>query len=410
MTINGAKGDDTLVDHTGEFKGVTFIGGEGKDTFYVERNTIIADATAEDTIIVVQNGRRYDNSPSVVKYDLRSTRKNEVLKGGNSEDILFAYHKNVTLIGGAGKDLFLLDHISQRIQDLSSEDIVSLVSTDESLRQRWIAECNRTGAKLEFDISLSKPGAFTAWSGDDFLVGSDGHDSLWGGSGNDTLAGHEGADALYGESGQDRLSGFEGNDTLFGGSGNDELYGYLDHDQLNGGSGDDLLDGGSGHDRLVGDVALDMLNSPDRTSNDTLSGGDGQDTLYGGFGNDVLMGGNGNDLLVGDTGDDTLVGGMGQDTLTGGSGRDSGRDVFVFNPSNEAYLTTITDFVSGEDRIDVSGFTLAGFTSTAIRNSVTFNATTRMITADFNADGFLDLNVRLTSGTFNKTNDLVVTL
>ncbi len=65
--------------------------------------------------------------------------------------------------------------------------------------------------------------------------------------------------------------------------------------------------------------------------------------------NNVIVGTNGADTLVGGAGDDLLIGGVGADTLTGGAGR-----------NGFAYLTmrdagdTITDFVPGKDRIDIS--------------------------------------------------------
>jgi Ca2+-binding RTX toxin-like protein len=86
-----------------------------------------------------------------------------------------------------------------------------------------------------------------------------------------------------------------------------------------------------------------------------LSGSSGNDSLSGGAGNDTLLGGPGNDSLSGGTGNDTLLGGPGKDRLTGGSGRDT----FDFNTLSEmgvarATRDIITDFVRGQDRIDLS--------------------------------------------------------
>lgn len=65
------------------------------------------------------------------------------------------------------------------------------------------------------------------------------------------------------------------------------------------------------------------------------------------------IGGTGDDRLIGNYADNRLTGGPGQDTLTGGLGKDT----FVYNnasESTERRPDLITDFTSGQDRIDVS--------------------------------------------------------
>ncbi|MCP4195179.1 MAG: hypothetical protein GY768_31650 [Planctomycetaceae bacterium] len=89
---------------------------------------------------------------------------------------------------------------------------------------------------------------------------------------------------------------------------------------------------------------------------DTLIGGDGDETLSGGLGDDALTGGAGADSLEGGQGNDTLSGGDGVDTLSGGAGQ----DVFVFSLVSDSGLgtesDTITDFVVGDDALDLSAF------------------------------------------------------
>ncbi len=83
----------------------------------------------------------------------------------------------------------------------------------------------------------------------------------------------------------------------------------------------------------------------------------GNDTVTGTIYNDRLLGAAGRDSLLGDKGRDILIGGPGNDTLDGGNGHDvltgnDGVDRFVFAaPLNAAHSDTITDFVTGEDRI-----------------------------------------------------------
>ena len=77
------------------------------------------------------------------------------------------------------------------------------------------------------------------------------------------------------------------------------------------------------------------------------------------------IGGSGNDLLVGNDVANKLEGGEGNDRLYGAGGADElwggkGKDAFIYgnlSDSTQAAPDQIMDFVSGEDRIDVSGIT-----------------------------------------------------
>ena len=71
-------------------------------------------------------------------------------------------------------------------------------------------------------------------------------------------------------------------------------------------------------------------------------------------------------------------------------------------------MNTITDFSTNSDKIDLSAFTLAGFSITTIRNAVQFNSATRTLSADINQDRILDLNVRLNTSSFNLRNDVII--
>lgn len=146
------------------------------------------------------------------------------------------------------------------------------------------------------------------------------------------LAGSRKHDRIVGSSGRDVLKGMDGNDTLIAG---------LGHDSLNGGVGNDLLVGGGHNDSLVGGLGRDVL-----------YGGTGNDRLIGGDHNDTLLGETGRDVLHGGAGDDRLIGGLDADRLTGGAGRDTFK--FSIQDTPTARPDVITDFVPGQDRIDLS--------------------------------------------------------
>lgn len=106
------------------------------------------------------------------------------------------------------------------------------------------------------------------------------------------------------------------------------------------GQANDVVQAGSGDDTIYGGDGAD-----------NLSGNDGNDLIRGGVDADTIHGGKGNDILFGDEGNDIIYGGTeGHDRLTGGLGEDR----FAI-PNDGAWVDTITDFVSGTDRISVTG-------------------------------------------------------
>jgi Ca2+-binding RTX toxin-like protein len=116
---------------------------------------------------------------------------------------------------------------------------------------------------------------------------------------------------------------------------------------------------------LTGDVSLGGSDPATihnyGTINGTVTLGAGNDlfvnaggtsgAVFGEAGNNTLIGGPGNDLLIGGGGNDVLDGKGGNDMLTGGAGADK----FVFDtPLTVPGVATITDFVHGVDKIDLS--------------------------------------------------------
>ena len=112
------------------------------------------------------------------------------------------------------------------------------------------------------------------------------------------------------------------------------------------------IDGDSGNNTLTGTNSADVING--FGGNDEIFGLGGNDTLNGGTGSDTIYGGSGNDTLNGEGGNDFLDGGSGTNTLTGGANMDT----FAISYRGSQY-TTITDFVDGADKIDVSGWNIS---------------------------------------------------
>ena len=99
---------------------------------------------------------------------------------------------------------------------------------------------------------------------------------------------------------------------------------------------------------------------------------------------DSLVGGAGNDTISGGDGADTITGGIGRDSLTGGAGAD--RFVFGANTSATAYSSNaaatdvISDFVSGTDKIDITGLS-GGIATSFIGNVANYTTGLNAMTA-----------------------------
>jgi len=108
---------------------------------------------------------------------------------------------------------------------------------------------------------------------------------------------------------------------------------------------------------IVGTGAADVLSGVGDGA--LIEGLDGSDTIFGSVGDDRILAGAGRDLVQGSDGEDRIFGGGGFDTLAGGTGTDTltggaGDDIFVILPGDS--IDRITDFVPGQDRIDLTAF------------------------------------------------------
>jgi len=251
--------------------------------------------------------------------------------------------------------------------------------------------------RLNADGSLDR-GFGTLVNGFETVIGTNGNDVIIGGDVRDNITGYAGKDLIDGGAGADSISTGSGADVI--------RYTHISdsYRSSTGSHSDFILDFTANQDRIDlaalgftgfgngrgGTLAVVENENSERTylksydadadgnrfeitlnglyedrlttsnvlfSPITLNGTASANTLTGTAATEVLNGLKGNDTLNGGFGDDVLVGGAGRDNLTGGSGD----DVFRFANVNDSYRTDttvfsdlITDFVSGNDRLDVS--------------------------------------------------------
>lgn len=351
--VPGQFASHAMLHEIGHAVGLSHPGGNGPNAAYSVDSTIMSyngGATASRGNGTAPQGLQiYDIAALQFKYGANHTYN----AGDNSYDLTGAI-KVFTLWDGAGSDtISSITYTGNVVIDLREglENLTRVGST-----KMWIA----FGA----DIESAKAG--------------NGHDTLYGNKLDNPLYGGRGNDSIYGGEGQDKINGNEGNDFLSGDAGNDTLNGGQENDVLQGGAGVDNLYGNTGDDTLYGDDDQDTLEGND--GNDTLNGGNGDDSLsgakhddllLGGAGNDLLSGGSGNDQMIGSEGNDTIQGNADLDMLVGGAGADrlsggSEGDIFVFagfEESTDTVFDTITDFVRGQDHIQLTGL---GFNAVAM--------------------------------------------
>ena len=235
---------------------------------------------------------------------------------------------------------------------------------------------------------------FNGRGGDDIIAGNAGTDKYDGGTGIDVLSFEDTHfDQFQGRGivldvkkgtvtdswgGKDTFKNFE------------EYRGSVFGDTMNGSRASEVFRGGAGADNINGDLGFDTVEYHrdfrlggtqgivanlsnvnaqtvvdsfgfrDRLKNiEAISGTNFGDSITGSALANRLYGLDGADTINGGAGNDEIVGGGGADTLTGGLGRDSfifAKDYNDFDVENydmqSQFGDTITDFVSGVDRIE----------------------------------------------------------
>ena len=290
----------------------------------------------------------------------------ESLLGGDGTDTILGQGGDDTVDGGDGNDSILGGTGADNIDGDDGQDTIDGGADNDSI---------------------------VAGDGQDSVGGGGGNDSIDGGNGRDTIDGGAGDDTLNGQSGRDSLEGGAGNDSVLAGSGNDIANGGDGDDSVNGQGGRDSIRGDAGDDTLIGDLGNDTIDGGQ--GNDILNGNSGRDVLTGGADSDRILGGSGNDNIDAGQGDDTVRGHNGNDTIRGGGGADlldgdSGNDLIESGDADDVAPLPVITIMDGV--IDPEGNGGAGsLFAPPVNATQTGTSHNRVVAADFNGDGNIDL-------------------
>ncbi|MEI8208843.1 MAG: NF038122 family metalloprotease [Methylococcales bacterium] len=291
---------------------------------------------------------------------------------------------NASLTGGLGIDTFMVSGKAS-ITDLGNggADVLTVAAggtANATINTAWIASAGTsnngtatiTTAGLDVNLAAVTSGIngfkVTDTGVATTLTGSALNDTLIGGTGNDTLAGGLGVNILTGGAGLDTFS-ITGTDTItdLGNGGADVLTiaaGATAIASINTAWTATVASANNGTANITtSGLAVNLSAITTGTNGFKVTDTGVATTLTGSGLNDILTGGTGKDTLIGGNGNDILIGGLGNDTLTGGAGS----DYFVFNttPNTSSNKDTITDFVSGTDKLEFSKSIFTGITTAA---------------------------------------------
>ncbi|WP_333701256.1 calcium-binding protein [Sphingobium yanoikuyae] len=320
--LSGSEGDDQIFGDDGDDKldggggndvveggggSDVMNGGLGRDTLSYEHALAGVRVTLETKLYQDTGGAGFDQVSGFE--NIRGSAFNDDLTGDNGNNILSGLAGADRMVGQGGDDQYWVDTIGDVVIEATGGGYDAVFSR----------------------IDYSLPDNVEALT----LIGRANVDAI----GNDL------DNVLTGNAGNNRLQGLSGEDVLIGGAG-DDIY------HVNS-AGDVVIEApGEGNDLIVSSRSIDLLSMAD-VENVRLVGG-----------RSLNLNGNALDnVLQGNAGDNILRGFGGHDVLTGGAGR----DIFGFDRTpGMGNLVTITDFVVGEDRIDLVGTAFAALAPGAL--------------------------------------------
>lgn len=373
LTVIGGSGADTI---TGGAGNDSITGGAGNDSITgTSGNDYIDAGTGADTVVMAA-GLTYQDT----------------LVGGDGSDTLSVTTAvDVNFMNVSGFETLTLGGAAT----LSTYFQATGITTVNLHTTAAAVDGAGTTVGVTYVATAAVNDTITGGTGNDtFKFGAtgtlDASDSIVGGTGTDTVALNNNVDAgVTAVVDLAKVTGVE-NYTLLDANGDDTTVAEADAVSLSFAS---LASNGTDDTDVVSTISGAVIT--DSLDVFTVDASAVLDTDY----RFAITGGAANDVLTGAAGVDTISGGEGNDVITGGAGADSltgnaGSDVFAYTTSAStiAAADTITDFVTGTDKVQVT-FTMTG---------TTFDATNKGASAS-NADALALLSSKVGQYYFNTT-------
>lgn len=402
--------DGSYEDFEKQGKFEAFIGGKGNDTI-VGRDGLdligyIADK--ENSLGIVANlteGTIADNFGNIDTVSgiegIEATVNDDVIIGDAHENYFSPEIGSDSIDGRAGDDF--VAYSGDNFDEVGV--VVNLSSTTTFLTGSG-AEIDLTNGATYLNGEVREQDTLSNIEGvigsdhQDWLIGNEEQNYLFGLGGNDTIIGGAGSDHLGGGSGDDTIKSISDADLIHAGSGDDTI--ELTTDKLysstfvawNAETGEQISIAGMSRYETVsyGEEGVDTIQLMDQENGDAfflhdayseiyetlalqndglgresvprisgiegINSGSGSDLIDltspvfdmkdtgvivdGGTGDDTIWGSSGNDTLIGSSGNDTIFDGDGNDRLHGGDGS----DVFQFASTTIAQIDTIVDYTA----------------------------------------------------------------
>ena len=158
-------------------------------------------------------------SPVVSVNEITGTSSNDVLTGTSGDDRIDGLAGSDVMTGGAGDDTYVADRWGDKVAELASEGIDTVISSANAYKLQDNVENLVLNGNASKGTGTNEDNVITGNEGDDLLEGLLGADNLDGGAGNDTLnAGwDEDVDVISYNSlsdGIDTIKNFRGNDQI----------------------------------------------------------------------------------------------------------------------------------------------------------------------------------------------------
>ncbi len=294
-TLSGLAGNDTL---DGGLGNDSLDGGNGND--------VLIGFDGNDKLIGGSGNDKLDGG-----------KGNDTLDGGAGKDTLIGGAGTDSMTGGDGDDYYYVDNIGDKIIE-SNKTVTTGGNDTVEATSNYILGLNIENLILKDSQGKGTNG--TGNAGNNTITGSEGDNVINGMAGNDKLNAGGGDDTLDGGLGMDTLIGGDGSDVYIMNNLQDviiETAANGDEDQIISSVTFDLsqadnvefltLSGSKNIDGTGNELNNLIQERADGTTNNNLSGGDGEDTLLSAGGDDTLEGGAGNDELDGGDGNDTAI-------------------------------------------------------------------------------------------------------